>query len=135
MVIKMKRWKWHNVLPIAAIVVFLAAGLVLMMLSIGKQNDYMTALAEAKQALTAADPAKADAPETELAALQAENAALEAAAEDLQEENAALQAQQETLQQEHDALKAQEDTVYYQTILDSLKEGLSKVEEYIRGDE
>lgn len=131
----MKKLKWYDVILCAVIGIFLISGLVLMTLSIQKQKDYTAALAEAKQKLTAADPVQADAPEAELAALQEENASLEATVAALEEENAVLKAEEERLQQEHDELAQQEDTVYYQTILDSLKKGMSKVEEYICGDE
>jgi len=58
------------------------------------------------------------------------NAYLQEELGSLQEENARLAAEEALLQQEHDALEQQEDTDYYRTILESLKEGMKRVEEY-----
>ena len=127
----MKNSKIRVIVPCVLAVVFLAAGLYMMAQSIGQVNSYTQQITQAEQALQAADPAKADALEQEAAAVQAENTELADQVQALQKENDALQEENTQLRQQVTDLESQEQTAYYQKVLESLKEGMNRVEEYI----
>lgn len=127
----MKNSKIRVIVPCVLAVVFLAAGLYMMAQSIGQVNSYTQQITQAEQALQAADPAKADALEQEAAAVQAENTELADQVHALQKENDALQEENTQLSQQVTDLESQEQTAYYQKVLESLKEGMNRVEEYI----
>lgn len=127
----MKNSKIRVIVPCVLAVIFLAAGLYMMAQSIGQVNYYTQQIVQAEQALQAVDPAKADALEQEAAALQAENTELAGQVQALQTENEALQEENAQLSQQVTDLEAQEQTAYYQKILESLTEGMNRVEEYI----
>lgn len=127
----MKNSKIRVIVPCVLAVVFLAAGFYMMAQSIGQVNSYTQQITQAEQALQAADPAKADALEQEAAAVQAENTELADQVQVLQKENDALQEENTQLSQQVTDLESQEQTAYYQKVLESLKEGMNRVEEYI----
>ena len=127
----MKKINWYSVLFGTILVLALVAGTILLANSLRMFSRYTEDMDAARQSLTQADPAQADALETELAALQEENRQLEAEAEELEEENSALDEETAQLQQEYDALAQQEENVYYQTILDALTEGMNLVDGYL----
>lgn len=127
----MKNSKIRVIVPCVLAVVFLEAGLYMMAQSIGQVNSYTRQITQAEQALQAADPAKADALEQEAAAVQAENTELADQVQALQKENDALQEENTQLSQQVTDLESQEQTAYYQKVLESLTEGMNRVEEYI----
>ncbi len=127
----MKNSKIRVIVPCVLAVIFLAAGLYMMAQSIGQVNYYTQQITQAEQALQAADPAKADALEQEAAALQEENTELAGQVQVLQTENDALHEENAQLSQQLTDLEGQEQTAYYQKILESLTEGMNRVEEYI----
>lgn len=112
------------------ITAFLGAGIWLAMHCMQTTKYYQTAIKDAEQKLTAIDSSGIAAMETETELLLENNAYLQEELGSVQEENAILAAEEALLQQEYDALKQQEDTDYYRTILESLKEGMKRVEEY-----
>lgn len=112
------------------IVAFLGAGTWLALQCVQTTKYYRTAINDAEQKLTATDSSAVAAMETQTQALLENNICLQEELESVQEENAALAEEEKTLQQEFDALEQLEDTDYYRTILESLKEGMSRVEEY-----
>lgn len=112
------------------IVAFLGAGIWLALHCVQTTKYYQTAIKDAEQKLTAIDSSGIAAMETKTEMLLENNAYLQEELGSLQEENARLAAEEALLQQEHDALEQQEDTVFYRTILESLKEGMKRVEEY-----
>ena len=132
-VMDMKNSKIPVIVPCVLALVFLAAGLWMMLKSYNQMTYYSAAIRDAQQALQEADPAQAEGAEQEAQALQAENEQLRQQVAALQEENAALDEQTRQLQSSYDELVGQEDTAYYQKILESLTEGMNQVEEYIRG--
>ena len=127
----MKNSKIRVIVPCVLVVVFLAAGVWMMIKSYSQMAQYNSAIAGAQQALRDADPAQAEGTEQEAATLQAENEQLRQQITALQEENAALDTQTGQLQTSLDELVEQGDTAYYQKILESLTEGMNRVEEYI----
>lgn len=131
----MKNIKLRIIIPCILCAAFLAGGVWMMTQNLSQMNRYKAAISQAKQELLDADPAQAEPVEAQAAALQTENA-------DLEEQILALQAEEETLTEEvdqlqirHDELSQSEDTVYYRTILESLQEGVRRVEEYIGSGE
>ncbi len=118
----------------AVAAVFMLAGLWLMVENITTTSYYKNGIADAQQMLEDSDPANADGPEAELAALEAENQVLEQTRDDLQLQIHELEVSNEALLAEYDAIDDSEDTIYYRTILESLQEGLKRVEEYISGN-
>lgn len=127
----MKNSKIRIIVPCVLAVVFLAAGFWLMGKNIGQMHYYGQQIREARQALQAADPAKADALEQEAAELQKQNEELSVQVQALQEENAVLDESTAQLQTRLTELNEHEDTAYYQKVLESLTEGMNRVEEYI----
>lgn len=123
--------KVRIIVPCILAVVFLAAGFWMMARSFGQIHSYTQQISEAEQALQAADPAKADALEQEAAAMQEENAELAGKVQALQTQNTALDESNGQLSTQLADLTAQEQTAYYQKILESLTEGMNRVEEYI----
>lgn len=131
----MRSNKYRVIVPCALAVILLAAGFWMMARSIQRVNYYSEAVGQAQQALAAAAPAPADQMEADVEALQEENAALQQDVLALQEEQAVLDTATEQLRSRYEELEAQEDTPYYRTILESLREGMNRVEEYIRDAE
>lgn len=131
----MKNNKMRIIIPCILCAAFLAGGVWMMVKNIMQMNHYTGAISQAQQALTAADPANAQGVEMQAEALQEENAALQEQLLALQAENETLSAETDRLQLRADELNQSEDTVYYQTILESLQEGVSRVEEYIGSGE
>ena len=127
----MKNSKTRIIVPCILAVIFLAAGIWMMAKSFGQVNYYTRQINQAEQALQEADPAKADALEQEAAALQAENAELAGQVQALQTENATLNESNIQLSTQLADLTGDEQTAYYQEILESLTEGMNRVEEYI----
>lgn len=128
---KMKNSKIRVIVPCVLAVIFLAAGFWMLAKSVGQVNYYTQQITQAEQALQAADPAKADALEQEAAALQEQNEELTSQVQALQGENAALDESNAQLSARREELNGLEDTAYYQKILESLTEGMNRVEEYI----
>lgn len=131
----MRNSKRRAIVPCVLAVIFLAAGLYMMVKSIGQIKDYNKQIAAARQELAAADPARAEDLEQEVTALQQENAELDRQVQSLLQENAALDEANEQLSTRLGELEEQEQTAYYQKILESLREGLKRVEEYIGNPE
>ena len=129
----MKNSKIRIIVPCVLAVVFMVAGTWMMLKSYTQMQYYDQSIKQAQQALGEADPSRVEVTEQEAAALQEENAQLRQQVDALQKENADLDSQTQQLQTDYEALVGQEDTAYYQKILESLTEGMSKVEEYIRG--
>ena len=127
----MKNSKIRVIVPCILAVIFLAAGVWMMVKSYTQMQYYSGAIRDAQQELQEADPARADALEQEAAALQAENEQLQQQVTALQTENADLDARNGQLQTSLDELAGHEDTAYYQKVLESLTEGMNRVEEYI----
>ena len=124
----MKNSKIRIIVPCVLATIFLTAGFWMMAKSVGQVNYYTQQIAQAQQALQAADPAKADALEQEAAALQERNQVLAEQVQALQQENAALDESNAQLSARLEELTGQEQTAYYQTILESLTEGMNRVE-------
>ena len=126
----MKKINMRTVLPCVLMVIFVAVGVLMLVLCVGKLNNYND---QTDAALRSAAEAEASAAqnEAELARLQEENQAMEQDIADLEQQNAALDAEAERLQQEYDTLAQDEDNLYYLTIIESLTEGMKLVESYI----
>ena len=122
-------------LPALLSVLFIAAGVWMLLTCIQTEAYYTDSTAQAQQALAALDVEAAEALETELAAVREENTALEVQLQELHAENETLDADLAAAQAEYDRLEQLEDTAYYQTILESLQEGISRVAQYINGTE
>lgn len=131
----MKRDKLRIIVPIVLCAAFLVAGGWLLTQNLLQMKHYNETIASEKQALVAANPANAETLEGEAAAAQEENTALEETIRVLEEEAAALAEENAQLQDRYDELLQNEDTTYYQTILQSLTEGMTRVEEYINAAE
>lgn len=131
----MKNKKTCTIVACVLCAVFLIAGSWMLVRNIRAINSYGSAISEAQQALTAADPANADGIVSDVAALQAQNVALEETLLALQAEAAEQAEENAQLQDQYDELVQLEDTTYYQTILQSLTEGMNRVEEYLNAVE
>ena len=127
----MKESKIRIIVPCILAVIFLAAGFWMMARCLAQENYYSRQIQNAQQALQDADPAQAEALEQEAAALQQENAALSGQVQALEGENAVLAENNAQLSTQLEELNADENTAYYQKVLESLTEGLNRVEEYI----
>lgn len=102
---------------------------------IEKQNTYLDAAEQAEYAVQNLDTSELEALEGEENALAEEISAMDGQMAKLQEELTSLEQNVAQLQQEYDQLAQQEDSVYYQTIFQSLTEGMSLVESYINGNQ
>ena len=111
--------------------VFLAGGLWFMIVHQNTVADYETAIQNAQQTLTGLDIAVAEDAEAALAVRLKENQTLEAEIAALQEKNDALDTAVSQLQGSNAALQQQEDIIYYQTILESLREGMNKLGQHL----
>lgn len=114
---------------------FLVTGLWIMKQRIEKQNTYLDAAEQAEYAAQNVDVSELEALKAEENALSEEISAMDTQMAQLQEEITSLEQNIAQLQQEYDQLAQQEDSVYYQTIFQSLTEGMSLVESYISGDQ
>jgi len=114
--------------------VFLGTGIWIMIQRINRQNTYLDAVKNAEYAAQNPDTSALEAVEAEQNALTEENSEMDEKIADLQEELASLDQAFAQLQKEYDQLAQEEDSVYYQTIFQSLTEGMSLVESYINGD-
>ena len=94
---------------------------------------YKEAITQAEQNLAAADPSAVAEQELELESILQSNADLQESLKTVQDENTALAESESELQQNYDALAQEVDVDYYQAILESLTEGMNRVEEYIGG--
>lgn len=126
----MKKINMRTVLPCVLTVIFVAVGVLMLVLCVGKLNDYNDQTDAALRGVAEAEASAAQ-NEAELARLQEENQAMEQDIADLEQQNAALDAEAERLQQEYDALAQDEDNLYYLAIIESLTEGMKLVESYI----
>lgn len=131
----MKKNTLRLLIPGLLALIFLAGGLWFLIAYHNTYGYYTGAISDAQESLSQLDIASADQVEADLAALEAENDALAQQIADLQTQNAQLDTDTAALQQEYDALAQSEDTVYYQTILESLTEGMNQVVQYIEGTE
>ena len=129
----MKNSKIRIIVPCVLAVVFMVAGAWMMLKSYTQMRYYDESIKQAREELGESDLSLADAAEQKVAVLQETNEQLRQQVDALQKENADLDSQTQQLQTDYEALVGQEDTAYYQKILESLTEGMSKVEEYIRG--
>lgn len=127
----MKNKILRTLIPCVLIVVFVAVGVLMMVLRSNRLDYYTNEIASAQQAAADAAAAAAEAESGALAQLQEENRTMEQSIADLEQENAALDAEAERLQQEYDTLAQNEDNQYYLTIIESLTEGMKQVEQYI----
>lgn len=129
----MKNSKIRIIVPCVLAVVFMVAGAWMMLKSYTQMRYYDESIKQARQELGESDLSLADAAEQKVAVLQEANEQMRQQVDALQKENAELETQTQQLQADYEALIGDEDTAYYQKILESLTEGMSKVEEYIRG--
>lgn len=125
----------RNIILCVLTVLFLATGVWILTQRIQKQNAYLEAAAQAEHTAQNLDTSALEAREAEEQKILAENSEMEAQVSALQEELASLDQDLAQLQQEYDQLAQEEDSVYYQTIFQSLMEGVSLVESYINGNE
>lgn len=132
MVIEMRK-KLSICLLCLGIVIFLGAGAWLAVQCVQTTSYYQTAITQAEQALAAADPSTLAPMEAELDTLLESNAKLQESLVTAQEENAVMAEEEAQLQQDYEALSQEMDAEYYHAILESLTEGMSRVEEYING--
>lgn len=131
----MKKNLLRILIPGLLTLVFLAAGLWFMSAYNNTEAYYTDAIFHTRQSLEQLDTAAAESAEAELAALQEENENLKQEIADLQTQNTALDTDTAALQEEYNTLSQSEDTIYYQTILESLTEGMNQVVQYIEGTE
>lgn len=114
---------------------FLAAGIWFLTQRLDMQNRYLNIIAVTEDAAKNPDLSTLEALEADQNSLLAENSEMESRIGALEEELASLDQDIAQLQQEYEQLAQQEDSVYYQTIFQSLTEGMSLVESYISGNE
>lgn len=126
----MKKINMRTVLPCILTVIFVAVGVLMLVLCVNKLDYYNQETAAAQQSAAQAE-ASAVENEAELNRLQEENQVMEQDIADLEQQNADLDAEAERLQQEYDTLAQNEDNQYYLTIIESLTEGMKLVESYI----
>ena len=127
----MNRKKLQAIVPYILTALLVIAGIIMLIPCIGKQIQYTGKLATAFRAAADAKSMAEDTEAGELAQLQNENQSLEQSIADLEKENADLDAQTAALQQKYDSLAQIEDNQYYLAIMESLTEGMEKVEQYI----
>lgn len=127
----MKKQNGCTMLLAVLTAVFLAVGGWLLVEHKNTVKNYEAAITEAEQALAGLDLASAEAAEAALAAKVGENQMLEQEIAALQTENDTLDADTAALQESNSQLQQQEDTIYYQTILESLREGMSQLGQYL----
>ena len=132
MVIKMKKRVCIFFLCLG-IVIALSAGGWLALQCVQTTRYYQEANTQAEQNLAAADPSAVAELESELESVLQSNTDLQESLKTVQDKNTALAESEAELQQSYDALTQEMDVDYYRTILESLTEGMNRVEEYIGG--
>ena len=109
----------------------IAGGLLFMSAYNSRISYYSDAISDAQQTLASLDISAVESSESDLNALLESNDTIAQQIAELEKENAALNEENSSLQQELDVLSQDENTIYYQTILNSLKEGLKQVVQHI----
>lgn len=127
----MNRKKLHSLAPHILTALLVIAGIIMLIPCIGKQIQYTSKLVTAFRAAADAKSMAEDTEAGELAQLQNENQSLEQSIANLKKENADLDTKAAALQQEYDSLAQTGDNSYYLAIIESLTEGMEKVEQYI----
>lgn len=131
----MQKNGFRNVILCALTVLFLGTGIWLLNQRLDRKNEYLDAVHQAEYAAENPDRSALEALEAERNGLLAETEEMNEQMLTIQEEITSLEQELVQLQQEYDQLAQEEDSVYYQTIFQSLTEGVSLVESYLNGDQ